>query len=170
MTQNEQDLIEQIRRAFAGVRLEDGISLNMTEYIDAGGCVPEFREKARNDEREDWAAIADETLEQFSVTFPFTDLKGIKFYIPAYMNWSIRNHRTSWSGIADFTIYAIDPLSHHFDSIPFRSWFNSAQVEAMAAFLEYAVANDETMDGQAAAKNLARIADPLREPPTAIRF
>lgn len=57
MTDEEQRLIELIHSAFAGVRLDDGESLNMTEYNDSGGCRPDFKEKAKHDEREDWTAI-----------------------------------------------------------------------------------------------------------------
>ncbi len=74
MTPEEQKLIALIHRAFAGVTLDDGESLNMTEYNDSGGCKPEFKERAKADERDDWTAIADETLERFTVTFCFTAL------------------------------------------------------------------------------------------------
>ncbi|HEX7449207.1 MAG TPA: DUF6714 family protein [Pirellulales bacterium] len=157
MTLPEQELIDLIHRAFEGVRLEDGTSLNMTEYKDSGGSMPEFKRKAQSDERDDWTAIADETLQQFTVTFAFTDLKGFRFYIPAYMIWAIRNHSTSDSIISDFTIYAIDPAHYQFETIPFQQWFTDAQVAAMIKFLEYAVENGNTMDGAVAEKNLRKI-------------
>jgi hypothetical protein len=157
MTANEQKLIDQIEGAFSGVKLDDGISLNMTEYYDSGGCMPDFKERAAGDERNDWKAIPGKTLEQFTVTFSFTDLKGFRFYIPAYMIWAVRNHRTSNSIISDFTIYAIDPLHYLFEPIPFLDWFTASQVAAMSAFLEYAVQNDGTLDGRVAKDNLAKI-------------
>jgi len=157
MTVQEQELIDQIRRAFEGVRLEDGASLNMTEYYDSGGSKSEFKRLAQHDERDDWTAIPDETLEQFTVTFSFTNLKGFRFYIPAYMIWAIRNHRTSDSIIGDFTIYAIRPSHYLFETVPFLQWFTDAQVAAMTKFLEYAVENDDTMDGDKAKENLAKI-------------
>lgn len=80
MTVQEQELIDQIHRAFEGVRLDDGISLNMTQYYDSFESEPEIKRKAQNDERNDWTAIPHETLEQFTVTFSFTDLKG--FIVP----------------------------------------------------------------------------------------
>jgi len=157
MTDEEQKLIELIHRAFDGVRLDDGESLNMTEYNDSGGCQPEFKEKAKHDERDNWTAISDETLEQFTVTFSFTDLKGFRFYIPAYMIWAIRHHRTSDSIIADHTVYAIDPTHYLFETIPFWQWFTRDQVAAMTQFLEYAVRNDNSLDGKVARENLAKI-------------
>ena len=157
MTEEEQNLIVLIHSAFDGVTLEDGESLNMTEYNDSGGCMPEFSEKAKHDEREHWAAIASETLEQFTVTFSFTDLKGFRFYIPAYMIWTIKNHRTSDSIIADHTIYAIDPTHHLFESIPFLRWFTPEQIHAMTAFLEYSARNEESLDAKVARANLMKI-------------
>lgn len=160
MTAQEQDLLDQIHRAFAGVQLDDGTSLNMTEFNDSGGCRLEFREKAKGDERYDWTAIPDETLEQFTVTFSFTDLKGFRFYIPAYMAWTVRNHRTSDSIISDHTVYAIDPSRHFFQGIPFRAWFTLEQISAMSKFLEYAAQNDNTLDAEVARANHAKIKRP----------
>jgi len=118
MTDDEKRLIATIHQAFADVTLEDGTSLNMTEYNDSGGCRPEFKEKAKDDERHNWAAIFDPVLEQYTVTFSFTDLKGFRFYIPAYMIWAIKNHKTSDSIIADFTIDAITPDHYLLRGIP----------------------------------------------------
>lgn len=165
MTDAEYELIALVHRAFAGVTLDDGASLNMTEYYDSGGCRPEFKEKAQDDEREDWTAIPDETLEQFTVTFCFTDLKGFRFYMPAYMIWTIRNHRTSESIIADSTIYAIDPAHYLFESIPFWQWFTRDQVGAMMQFLEYAAGNEDSLDGKVARENIAKIKDAQPSPP-----
>ena len=157
MTPSEQDLVAFIRRAFAGVTLGDGVSLNMTEYNDSSGYASEFKKMARYDERDDWAAIPDKTLEQFTVTFSFTDREGFRYYIPAYMIWTIRHHRVSDSIIADNTIYAIDPCHYLFEKVPFLKWFTAEQVDAMTKFLEYAVANEGTLDAEIARINLAKI-------------
>ena len=135
-------MIKQIKTAFDGVRLEDGESLNMTEYFDSGGTVEAFREKAKFDERLDWAAIPDETLEHFTVTFPFTDLKGYRFYIPAYMIYNVRNHETSNSIITEFTIYALNIDCHQFKDSPFVEFFTNAQLEAICSFLEWESRNE----------------------------
>lgn len=154
---NENDLIACITAAFANVRLDDGISLNMTEYHDSGGSASRFAKKANNDERDDWRRIADKTLEHFTVTFSFTDLKGFRFYIPAYMIWTIRNHRTSESVISDFTIYAIDPDHYLFRDIPFTDWFTVPQVLAMVKFLEYCITHADSLDINIAETNLRKI-------------
>ena len=62
MSSREDDLIAEIESAFANVRLEDGISLNMTEYNDSGGSTSKYLDRARHDERDDWRRIGDATL------------------------------------------------------------------------------------------------------------
>lgn len=155
-------LLVAIEQAFKDVRLEDGTSLNMTEYNDSGGSCRRYLERAKFDERDDWSRIDDATLEQFKVTFCFTDLKGFRFYMPAYMSYAVRNHEVSDSIIIDFTIYAIDPDHYLFAETPFEEWFTRAQLEAMKMFLEYAVAQEETMDSDHARENLAKLMDHLK--------
>ncbi len=157
----EEELIAEIDSAFVGVRLEDGVSLNMTEYNDSGGSASQYAEKAKFDERDDWHRLDDKTLEDFTVVFSFTDLKGFRFYIAPYMIWALRNHRISTSIICDNTIYAIHPDHYLFEEIPFTSWFTGPQVAAMAKFLEYCCDHDDTMDGTVAAQNLAKLRDCL---------
>lgn len=153
----ETNLIALIEEAFSGVRLEDGTSLNMTEYHDSGGLAPEYAEKVKFDERDDWHKIDDKTLEKFTVTFSFTDLKGFRFYIPAYMIWTIRNHRTSDCIIGDFTIYALNTDHYLFEDVPFTTWFTTQQVSAMVAFLKYCTEQSDSCDVRVATENLAKM-------------
>ena len=135
MKSTEHPLIQEIIDAFKDVHLEDGISLNMTEYHDSGGCMPEFKKKAKTDERKHWYKIDDDTLESFTVTFSFTDLKGFRFYLPAYMIYTIRNHEISDSIITDFTIYALDPNHYIFDETTMKDFFYRKTVQLYYQFL-----------------------------------
>jgi hypothetical protein len=150
MNSQATELIDKIQSAFSGVELEDGVSLNMTEYNDSSGCRPEFMERAIHDERHNWSSIPDEVLEQFLATFSFTDLKGYRFYMPAYMIWAIRNYDRSHSPIGEFTIFAIHPSRHQFDAVPFVEWFTDSQINVMKEFLVY-------MDDDFAQENLRLI-------------
>ena len=154
MTDEEQALVHEIEAAFEGVQLEDGISLNMTEFYDSGGCAPEYAEKAKSDEREDWRQIPDETLELFTVTFSFTDLKGFRFYLPAYMRWTARNHRTSNAIIGSHTIYALSPRHDIFKTTSFAEWFTEQQRAVILRFLRFAAENSDTMDARIASRRL----------------
>lgn len=158
LTDEEQALVLEIEAAFAGVRLEDGISLNMTEYHDSGGSAPEYATLAKSDEREDWRRIPDATLETFTVTFSFTDLKGFRFYIPAYMRWAVRNHRTSSCIIGDFMIYALTPTHYIFAKTSFKEWFTERQFAAILRFLRFAAGNGGTLDARIAERRLHQFA------------
>jgi len=154
---NEEALVAQIEAAFENVQLEDSVSLHLAEFHDSGGSKPRLAILAETDERLDWHRVITPALESFQVTFSFTDLKGFRFYIPAYMIWTVRNHRTSSSIISDFTIYAIDPDHHLFEDTPFVRWFTPSQIAAMDAFLEHCVANSDSVDGDIALENLRKI-------------
>lgn len=154
---NGTDLISAIREAFRDVKLENGLSLNMTEYNDSGGSAERFKRLAVNDERDDWRNIDDKTLEEFTVTFSFTDWKGFRFYLPAYMIWAIR-HPESNSIIGDNTIYALDPgrtLPLYERTV--NTILNKQQLEAIVQFLQYCVEDSDHCDGVSASTNLNKM-------------
>ena len=158
MTSSREDnLIAEIDKAFADVQLEDGVSLNMTEYNDSGGSVEHYADRAKRDERMDWRRIDGKTLQKFTSTFSFTDLKGFRFYIPAYMIWAVRNHSISDSIISTFTVYALNADHYLFRDVPLTAWFNERQVAAMVKFLEFACDNGDTLDDTVARENLQKI-------------
>ena len=147
-------LIKQIEEAFKGVQLEDGISLNMTEFYDSYEQETKFLELAKNDERRSWESIDDETLEEFTGTFAFTDLKGFRFYLPAYMIYTLKNYKTSDSIITDFTIYALQHDHYIFKKTSMRDFFTKEQFECILKFLEFSVEEDDHLDGNLAKTNL----------------
>ncbi|MDY6781637.1 MAG: DUF6714 family protein [Cyanobacteriota bacterium] len=153
----ESQLIGRIQNAFRDVKLGNGISLNMTEYYDSYGYYTDFAEKAKYDEREDWSLISDSTLEEFTVTFAFTDIAGFRFYLPAYMTWTIKNHRANNSIVGDYTIYALDTEHYLFKEVGFISAFSSEQMACIIDFLDYCIQNDRSCDGLVAKENLAKI-------------
>jgi hypothetical protein len=152
-------LLRDIQEAFRGVKLEDGVSLNMTEYWDSGGSAKHFEELAKNDERDDWQNIDGETLEQFTVTFCFTDWKGFKFYLPAYMMWTIKHPE---SDIGLYTVLSLDPGSilalygKAVDEI-----LNRQQLEVVVRFLEYCVEYPDDYDAKTAARRLKKLREYL---------
>lgn len=128
----------------------------MTEYLDSAGCAPAYASLVRKDETEDWHKIDGKTLESFTVTFSFTDLKGYRFYLPAYMIWAVKK---LWSGsiIIDHMIYSINPKSHQFEAVPFMEWFTREQVMAMVMFLEFYITNSDEIAGRLPRQNLQMI-------------
>lgn len=157
----ESMLINQITSAFKDVVLADGISLNMTEYIDGYETEPDFLERAKKDERDDWQRIPDELLEEFTGTFSFTDLKGFRFYIPAYMIWTIRNHEISDSIISDHTVYALNINHHVFRDISMLDWFTPAQISAILAFMKYCADHPDSFDTRYVQREIVKIKEQM---------
>ena len=78
-----------IQRAFYGVKLDDGVSLHKTIYLDNYGLVKrEVMVQIEQDEKFDWANLVDDP-ELYRVTGTggpsFFDDKGLRFHLPAYM-------------------------------------------------------------------------------------
>ncbi len=103
-------VIQAIRSAFHGVALEDGVSMSQARVKDDWGTW-EVEAKARElDKETGWEEISDEKIEELSDILPFLDSKGFRFYIPAYMIWSLR-HPESTSWVRDGTVYSLDDHS-----------------------------------------------------------
>jgi hypothetical protein len=153
---SDEELINAVQEAFRGVKLEDGVSLNMTEYLDSYETQERFKELAANDERDDWQKIDDQTLEAFTVVFCFTDWNGFRFYLPAYMIWTIK-HPDSGSIIGDNTVWTLDPdaISHHCGR-KIGEIFDERQTETIVQFLQHCVDDPDHCDDLAAARRLAR--------------
>jgi hypothetical protein len=160
---DSQEVVRSIRDAFRGIKLEDGVSLNMTEYNDSGGSAEHFRQLAADDERDDWQAIDDKTLEKFTVTFSFTDWKGFRFYLPAYMIYAL-THPESTAGIGDSTIFHLDPSSisklygKTLDTI-----LSKQQLKAVVQFLEYCADDSDHHDAKVANRRLRRMREYVQE-------
>ena len=78
------------------------------------------------------------------------------------MRWTIRHHRDSDNFIADATIYALDPGRHQFEDTRFTDWFTPDQLDAILSFLDYCIANDDTLDGTVATANTSAIRAELK--------
>jgi hypothetical protein len=82
-----EEIVQEIRSAFAGVTLDGGISLEQTRVMDnyGRGVTPEqFRDLPKKEVTDDWAGIPNETLDEADCT-AFLDEKGFRYYIPALM-------------------------------------------------------------------------------------
>lgn len=98
---NKDQIILEIKRAFEGVKLGDGIGLNQGQSLDdyePDDVAMTAREK---DEKEDWQSIPVEELDSKSSSLSFFDAEGMRFHLPAYL-------------VADLTIelQIADPLFH----------------------------------------------------------
>ena len=129
-------LISKIQDAFAGVQLEDGLSINMAEYYDS--CDESLLEDAKRDESQNWQCIPDELIDRSSSALHYTDAKGFRFYIPAYMVFTLKHFDTplfSCSHSFLHTIGALNPLPYH--KAPFHQVCTLSQKECMIDFLQF---------------------------------
>jgi hypothetical protein len=154
---NTAELVRIIQEAFRDVKLDDGVSLNMTEYYDSGGSAKHFEQLAKDDERDDWQKIDDKMLEAFTVTFSFTDWKGFRFYLPAYMIWTVKYPERP-SIIGDSTVFSLDPGSIlALKGRPVDEILNKQQIEAAVLFLEYCAEDSDHRDTKVVARRLKKM-------------
>lgn len=76
---------DEVREAFAGVRLEGGVGLMEARGLDDYADAKTLSQCRREDERDDWSAIPSRTLQQYCDTLSFFDSKGMRFHLPAFM-------------------------------------------------------------------------------------
>lgn len=134
-----QTLTKQITEAFADVKLADGISLREAHALDKQ-ALPSRRSQARSkDQLESWQTIPDKDLETYASDFSFLDAKGVLYYLPAFMLYSLRDRpRSPPSSLVEGIIYALTPVERE------DAWFvqrfallNSAQQRAVHSFLNW---------------------------------
>jgi len=83
-------IAEEIRHAFADVRLGDGIGLWEAQGLDDYADVKTMNEHVARDEREDWSAIPVTELQRCSSSLSFFDAEGMRFHLPAYLLAELR--------------------------------------------------------------------------------
>lgn len=166
-------LIADIHAAFADVRLDDGISLYAARALDHHAPPSQLAEANRRHHPEmQWPWLQDNEIEWFSDTLPFMDPKGIRFYLPRFMVWSLANAHASNSDAADNLIYLLD-IGDLFPEDHLERYFallTCEQRRVVAAFLAFIVdsageALDDTFDDVAAKRALDRYWHKYLNPP-----
>uniref|UniRef100_B8HL10 Cysteine-rich CPCC domain-containing protein n=1 Tax=Cyanothece sp. (strain PCC 7425 / ATCC 29141) TaxID=395961 RepID=B8HL10_CYAP4 len=108
-------LMEKINNAFKDVTLEEGVSLHQARAID----YYDDPQKARQiDSHIPWQEIPDAWIERFHNVFYFMDAKGIRFAIPAYMIWCLKDMNyavgtDSWDRLISFLKYLKRPAEYN---------------------------------------------------------
>ena len=85
MSLNKRSLIERVREAFKGVRLEDGIGLAEARAIDDYWDEGPRKAWREMDEKMDWESILTKHLQSLWDTMAFFDAKGMRFHLPAFL-------------------------------------------------------------------------------------
>lgn len=134
-------VIRAITRAFTGVARLDGVSLHEAQAIDAWDT-EERRKRARAaDTERHWEDVPAQDIANGYNVLPYLDAKGFRYYIPAYMRWTLQNLENSSSLTVDFTIYALVPSR---SGKPEKySLLSKPQAAAIAQFLGFIVEESE---------------------------
>ncbi len=126
------DAVKQIVDAFADVPLGTGVSLREADVIDDYGSDDQRAAAREKDEVDDWQRIPDENIENHSSVLCFMDDEGLRFHLPAYMQFTLCRYRESESMSTDSTIYRLsDP-----DCIKrLLAYLTDQQIDAIKTFL-----------------------------------
>jgi hypothetical protein len=74
-----------VRAAFAGVTLGEGIGLLEAQAIDDYKSNAERAASRTKDEKDDWSAIDVDSLNRCYSSLHFFDAEGLRFHLPAYL-------------------------------------------------------------------------------------
>ena len=138
--------IRVIREAFDGVRREGGISLHQAQVLDDYGSEEQLKKAAALDRDKKWSDVPSKDIEGHTSTLSFVDPIGFRYYIAAYMVWSLENYEASDSFSVDHTIYSLNPSTkadiraHQMERF---SLLTQAQAHAISSFLRYMAAHSD---------------------------
>jgi hypothetical protein len=151
------EVIAAIRAAFAGVT-RGAITLHEAEVIDSYGSHAERAAARRLDTEASWDQVPDADIRECSNALCYLDPESSRYYIPAYMVWSLRYYRATNSIVPNFTIYSLSPsidspgLEEH--KLERFRLLDVAQSRAVCRFLRYMAANDDYADAEMATLGL----------------
>jgi len=96
MEQTDEDtdrsnVIAQITKAFSKVSREGGVSLHEADVLDAYGSDEECAAARAIDTDTKWQEVPESDIEENYSILSFLDPIGFRYYIPAYMVWSLRH-------------------------------------------------------------------------------
>ena len=125
---------DEIRSAFEGVKLGDGIGLWEAQAIDdyeTGVTQKRFREK---DEKEDWTKFNKDQLQRCHSSLSFFDANGMRFHLPAYILASLDEK-------VDDPLFHLEQLDD--DSLSRFSTFSKTQKLAVVTYLKWCLNQDD---------------------------
>ena len=129
-------IIKAITQAFDGVE-RGKITLHETEVIDDYGGEEERAEARKKDRENTWQGVPDKDMEYSYWWYAYVDAQSLKYYLPAYMIWTLKHHdQTTGSMSPETTISAVTVNRKEFEEQKLKI-LNEEQCKAVARFLEY---------------------------------
>ncbi|OHC21964.1 MAG: hypothetical protein A3J71_13270 [Pseudomonadales bacterium RIFCSPHIGHO2_02_FULL_60_43] len=142
---NIDELISTIEEAFGGVLQPQGITLHVAEAHDNYDYEHDEQHRQK-DFMGRWQDVPIEHIEKCQAALSFVDRVGMKFYLPAYMIWFLKNFGTS-TILTDHTLYSLDNHAQDKQLAEYHrerfSLFTAEQLRACALFVKFC-ANDST--------------------------
>jgi len=143
-----ENLIAEIRSAFAGVSIKGGVTLTEAYAIDDFEIGATRAEARAQDTYTDWTKIDIPSLDPGDSALCFVDPIGFRFHLPAYMSHAIKQNAHTVSGYIE-----IEPLIYCFQIANdygkrMTAEFDQAQFAACARFLVYAAEEQYTRESE----------------------
>ena len=85
-------VIDQIRKAFAGVKLGNGIGMREANGIDDHENEETLAKLRKSDEKDSWEAISEDPRQINFWSPPYFDAEGMRFHLPAYLIAELRGY------------------------------------------------------------------------------
>lgn len=90
---------------------------------------------ADNDPLQNWQDIPDRVIDTLYDVLSFLDEKGYRFYLPAYMIWTIENYKKSDSSSSEYTLYSLIPSDFNLSRRQFFTWEQSQAICQFVSFM-----------------------------------
>lgn len=158
-----QQILADIERAFGKVERDNGITIHEAEVIDAYGSEEERQAARMLDTETRWQDVPAEVMNSHA-GFCFLDLKGLRYYLPAYMTWVLKHLDSGNSVASDNLLYSLVRMGaghqdwHAWRNVPeaYRNpecvcRFDGNQREVIRRYLEYLIFHEPDRHDAAAA-------------------
>ena len=135
-------VIRQIETAFDGVDRKFGVSLHEAYVIDGYGGKWEQMRARMTDTEWRWQDVPEADIAEYASILSFLDPVGFRYYLPAYMVWTLKNYEDNDSNSVESLILALE-ISEPFRAHKMERFalFSRPQSEAVCAFLRFMVEN-----------------------------
>ena len=147
-------LLAAIEAAFTDVP-KGAITIHEADLLYNLGISQTERDAARARDRDSrWQEIPDSTIRKCSHALPFLDQIGWRYYVPAYMSWSIRHVADRESDSVDSTIYTFS----HFDDAGYARYqsLSASQLTVVRRFLQFMADHPGQADDEVARDSLEK--------------
>lgn len=136
----KEELIKFIEEAFNGVEQPQEITLHVAEAHDDYDY-DHNKEHRKNDFIGRWQEIPSEHIKKSQNALSYVDKIGMRYYLPAYMVWYLKNYGNSDEVFTDHALYSLDnhpndPRLSEYHKERF-SLFNQQQLKACALFVKF---------------------------------